>query len=388
MAGIKDLSSVWKNIKEIDLRPIQEAALQPLHITLVGKPDSGRHTLAEQMRSDPHRAGVQTQSTLTILDCEAADLAINAELIILVVDMTTDQHDLEQQLYRRWTDAGRKLVVLGNLKTTGGDALTGAQQASWTAADVLRGSVNDEDFLLREFVPRVLSLLHGQHLALGRQFPLFRTAIANQLINDICFSNAAYALSTGIAEVVPVLDLPLNITDMIVLTKAQAFMVYRLGLLLGYSTNWQDYLVEFSSVIGGGFAWRQLARQLVGLIPVWGIVPKVAVSYAGTYAVGHAVLQWYLTGKHLTRQQMTVIYRQAFARGRHTAKEMLARVPRPQLPRPQLPRPRLPRRRKLQALPESTGGKLCPYCSKPNSIDAHFCQYCGRDLGAAETAGK
>jgi uncharacterized protein (DUF697 family) len=388
MPGIQDLSSVWKNIKEIDLRPIQEAALQPLNITLVGRPASGRHIMAEQMRSDPKRAGVHTQSTLTILDCEAADLAINAELIILVVDMTAGQHDLEQQLYQRWIDAGKKLVLLGNQNLPSSNEQARAQQINWPTADMLYGSVDDEDFLLREFVPRVLALLPGKHLALGRQFPLFRTVIANQLINDICFSNAAYALSTGIAEVVPVLDLPLNITDMIVLTKAQAFLVYRLGLLLGYSTNWQDYLVEFSSVIGGGFAWRQLARQLVGLIPVWGIVPKVAVSYAGTYAVGHAVLQWYLTGKHLTRQQMTAIYRQAFARGKHTAKELLARVPRPQLPRPRLPRPRLPRPRQPAALPENAGSKLCPYCSKPNSTDARFCQYCGRDLGTGEAASE
>ena len=32
--------------------------------------------------------------------------------------------------------------------------------------------------------------------------------------------------------------------------------------------------------------FRQLARQLVGLIPVVGILPKVAVAYGGTWAIG------------------------------------------------------------------------------------------------------
>ena len=76
--------------------------------------------------------------------------------------------------------------------------------------------------------------------------------IAHQLINETCFSNAVYSLTTGVAEVVPIFDIPLNITDMVVLTKAQAFLVYKLGLTLGFSTRWQDYLGEFGSVVGGG----------------------------------------------------------------------------------------------------------------------------------------
>jgi hypothetical protein len=45
-------------------------------------------------------------------------------------------------------------------------------------------------------------------------------------------------------------------------------------------------------VIGGGFLFRQLARELVGLIPIAGVAPKVAVAYAGTWAIGRAVGMW------------------------------------------------------------------------------------------------
>jgi len=44
--------------------------------------------------------------------------------------------------------------------------------------------------------------------------------------------------------------------------------------------------------IGSGFLFRQGARQLVGLIPVAGIVPRVAVAYAGTLAIGKTVVAW------------------------------------------------------------------------------------------------
>ena len=52
-------------------------------------------------------------------------------------------------------------------------------------------------------------------------------------------------------------------------------------------------------MIGGGFLLRQGARQLVGLIPVAGIVPKVAVAYAGTLAIGKAVVAWATYGTAL-----------------------------------------------------------------------------------------
>jgi uncharacterized protein (DUF697 family) len=41
-------------------------------------------------------------------------------------------------------------------------------------------------------------------------------------------------LSTSLAELVPVLNIPFTIADMVVITKAQAFLVYRLGLSLGF----------------------------------------------------------------------------------------------------------------------------------------------------------
>jgi hypothetical protein len=222
---------------------------------------------------------------------------------------------------------------------------------------------------------------------------------------------------------------------MIVLTKSQAFLAYKLGLLLGFSTNWQDYVTEFGSVIGSGFLWRQIARQLVGLIPAWGIIPKVGVSYSGTYVVGHAILGWYLTGKHLTPKQLRALSVQAFTRGKEVARRLGGRFPKPRLgkrKRGSLPAPqefpvleagnpesqaayapeedalgtgvsepqapgdaqrlaseraaqpgRQPKRRKRITLVKRrmpaahAEWRTCPICGKTSSVDAGFCQYCG-----------
>jgi uncharacterized protein (DUF697 family) len=331
MPGIKDLNHVWKNLKEVDMRPIQESALNPVKLAIVGRHGVGRHTLADQMRRDPQQPDSKTETSIVIADLNATDGVTAAELTILVVDATAGDFNREQALARNWVDAGKKVVILVN-KT---DLLERQQAVSiyvdWQMGRALHGSALDSVFLQREFVPVILEQLPDRHLALGRQFPLFRTDIANRLINETCNANAIYCLSTGIAEVVPIFDIPLNITDMVVLTKAQAFLVYKLGLALGLSIHWQDYLGETGSVIGGGFVWRQIARMLVGLIPVWGIVPKVAVAYAGTYVVGHVVFQWYLTGRRMSPQQMRALYGQALVNGKKIAQDLSSRLPRPRL---------------------------------------------------------
>lgn len=331
MAGIKDVSSVWKNIKEIDLKPIRDSATHPIRIVLVGAQGTGRHTLAEQMRTDPARPGIHTQSTLALISVDAITEAPIAHLIIVLVDATRTDFLEEQSLVKKWSEAGKNVLVFINKIDLVGSNIMGDAYQGWLASRVIYGSVNDIAYLQREFIPTVLELLPLQHIALGRQFPLFRLTVAHQLINEACFSNAAYSFSTGLAEIVPVLDIPLNVTDMVVLTKSQAFLAYKLGLLLGFSTRWQDYVTEFGSVIGSGFVWRQISRQLIGLVPGWGIVPKVAIAYSGTYVVGNAILGWYLTGRNLSPKQMRALSSQAFMRGKDYARKLGTKIPRPRL---------------------------------------------------------
>ena len=283
-----------------------------------------------------------------------------------MLDATSTDFSLEQALAKKWVDAGKKVLVFINKIDLLGNQPLNSNPLRWEMEQVLHGSALNSVFMQHEFVPLIMELLPERHLALGRQFPLFRVPIANKLINDSCFSNAVYSLSTGVAEVVPIFDIPFNIADMVVLTKAQAFLAYKLGLTLGFSTRWQDYLAEFGSVLGGGFVLRQLARMLIGLIPIWGIVPKVAIAYSGTYVVGHVILQWYLNGRHISTQQMRAIYWQALVIRKNIARNMLSR----------LRRPRLSRRKAAQL--QRSISKPCPFCGKPNAPDAHFCQYCGQ----------
>lgn len=408
MAGLKDFGTIWTNVKEFDLRPLQEEALQPLHISLVSNDRSGLLTLAEAMRVDPERPQVRVESPLMLLNLEQARELGAVDLIILLTTPTSENLAAERELARLWTDQDRNLLVVvqpsppsESIGEAGLPITPGWQ--SWRHRRVVHGSPQAAEFLRATFVPAVMSLLPGNLLTLARKYPLFRSAVARELVQDTCFSNAAYAISTGLAEVVPVLDIPLNVADMVVLTKSQAFLVYKLGLALGMSTRWQDYVTEFGGVLGSGFFWRQLARMLVGLVPAWGIVPKAAVAYSGTYVVGHAVLQWYLTGRHVNREQMRQLSTQAFQRGGELAQSLIAKLPRPRrkFALPRLKLPGLPWRKPKQPAPQleaelppvEPGGaapreltpaipRVCPQCGKTSAQDARFCQYCGAALEA------
>jgi uncharacterized protein (DUF697 family) len=372
MAGVKDISSIWKNVREVDLRPIRDSALQSLRIALMGKPGSGRRTLANQLRVDPAHPDNPAPTPIKILGLNEVDMVVGANLIVIILDASAADFHEEEQVAQRLGRAGNNVLVFVNKIDLLNEGQIIREWIDWPVDRIVYGSAIYPSSLQKQFIPVVMEMLPGYHLPLARQYPLFRQQVATHLINDTSFSNAAYALSTGLAEVFPALGIPLNIADIIVLTKAQAFLVYRLGLALGLSTEWREYVGEFGSVLGGGFVWRQLARSLVGFIPVWGIGPKVGVAYAGTYVVGNTVLRWYLTGKHLTPSQMRELYRQAFGKGKIFAKELVAKWPRPRLGF---------RRRKPAALPPpKTNLKLCPHCAKPNATDAHYCQYCGLNI--------
>ena len=377
MNKINSLTNFWTNVREADLRPLRDQALRGIRLAIVGDPGSGRSTLADQMRRDPNRPQLSSDAPVLVLDLDSASQASDADLIILMLDSRKLDSSREQELVRLWHNAGKRVLVFINQFDIQQEQMAVSPWASRGRQRVVWGSPLDSQFMIQQFAPAMIDSLPDLLLGLGRFFPLFRIPIAHYLINDTCFSNSAYALSTGLAEIVTILDIPITIADSIILTKSQAFLVYKLGLTLGYSTRWQDYIAEFGGVLGGGFVWRQIARSLVGLIPVWGIIPKATIAYAGTFVVGNVVLQWYLTGKHVSGKQMQQLYAQARERGKSLASNLLRRIPHPRFHfhLPKRPARLLPAPRKTQ---------LCVNCGKTSAKDASFCQYCGTPFSQTE----
>ena len=153
------------------------------------------------------------------------------------------------------------------------------------------------------------------HLAAARRLPGLRPAVARRLTAEVSLSNAAFALASGVPSLVPILGIPISAADTIVLTKNQALMVYRLALAYGAPPEFQRRMMEITPVIGAAVVWRQVAGGLVGLVPGYGILPKTAVAYAGTYITGRAAELWYETGL-VSRADLRRFRAEATARAR------------------------------------------------------------------------
>jgi uncharacterized protein (DUF697 family) len=369
MARLSTIQSYWSIVTEIDLRPLVKEALQDVNIVLVGAVETGRNRLADQMRSDPSRADMETDTPILVLDLEEGLQALHADLIVLLLDGRQTSFSYEKELAHQWAEAGKRVLVFVTLPEKPASPQALLPTLPWKPRFVIYGSVHDLAFLREKFAPAVIRMLPEKILSLGRNLPFFRMPIARYLTNDTSQSNAAYSLATGLAEIVPILNIPLVLTDMIVLTKNQAFLVYKLGLVFGFTTEWKNYVAEFGGVLGFGFLWRQLARTLVGLIPGFGIIPKIGVAYAGTEVVGNAVTQWYLTGRHVSTNQLKGVYDRALLQSRTFVRKLLPKLP----------------RRQPKALPQGSPSKpkgrrtkqTCPQCGRISAPDAHFCQYCG-----------
>lgn len=150
--------------------------------------------------------------------------------------------------------------------------------------------------------------------ALGRFFPEFRAAATKAIVDETSRANAQFALVSNVPAIVPVLGGFIAAgADVILLTKNQIMMCYKLAALHGKDLHDQTRIIaELVPVVGAGFLWRTAAREATSFLPLAaGTIPKVAIAYAGTMAVGWATDFYYRYGKKPTKSQLSEFTKRA-----------------------------------------------------------------------------
>ena len=322
MAGMLTLGRLWQIVKEIDLEAIRRQAEAPMRVAVIAETAAGADDLAVLLASGAPTAA----AWVTAMDAGLAsrlagtapgDPVVDGPDVVVLVTGPDPAAPSMKAVRQAWLDRHTPLleVALG-----GGDGGRVTRLARHRARIVLHGLRSEHVGLLAEGLLAVVE--PDRRLALARQFPALRACAFSTLIDETSKANAGYAFSTGIAEIVPVLGIPMTIGDTVVLTKNQLVMGYRIALAAGRSGRPRDLIGEILGVLGGGLLFRQVARQLIGLVPVIGIVPKVAVAYGGTWAIGRAVTLWATGGGRVTRARLRQLSREGLRRGRAVADEL------------------------------------------------------------------
>lgn len=327
MPSVSDLGNIWQIIGELNVGAMQEEAALTPRLALIGAPDK-TGPLQVRLQQGPRRAEhIVTAAPTFRLPLAPADVVElgNYDLRVLLLDdgVASGNEDLRALAMQ----PAPLLVVSPAAQQTALTVPGGPGQAAdrgWKLPRVITCSLADDATVQKTLLPAIVDELPDRPMALGRAYPGLRPAACQKLIQETSIANATYAFGTGVAEMVPVLGIPLTMADIFILTKNQLILSYKISLAMGETAHLKDLAPKFASVVGLGFVWRTVARQLVALVP-FGIVPKVAISYAGTYASGQAVYRWYVTGERLEGKDLKVVLRDAAMRGREQAELMVER---------------------------------------------------------------
>ena len=165
-------------------------------------------------------------------------------------------------------------------------------------------------------------------LALARHLEPFRKEVAHSVIRAVAKENALFSLATAIPDVVPILSLPWAVgefgSDAAFLTMNQIRMAFLLAAASDRPIGYREQKSEIASIVTGAFGWRALARELVGKVPFGGgLIPKAAIAWAGTFAVGLSIERLYRLGYGFTRAERKAIYEDAYEHGRQIAGMLL-----------------------------------------------------------------
>jgi len=129
--------------------------------------------------------------------------------------------------------------------------------------------------------------INGKRLAMATNFAFMRRAVAEESIKATSFQNGV----VGLVAIIPGADLP-------IMTANQAKMVLQIAAAYGQTLG-VDRIKELAVVLGGGFAFRAIARQMLTFIPGFGWAVKAGIGYSGTMAMGYAAVEHFEAGGEL-----------------------------------------------------------------------------------------
>ena len=294
----------WDALREINPNDIRADLERPLTVAFFGRPGSGRHTLARALfgTDQPERPGHGL--SFNEVDPAAVAAAGTFDLAVLALNAAEPDWSAERGAAARIAARGCPLFLVvthvDRLSAPGqGVSAARVQFPSHPPELMAAADPRNVDETRRQLLGRLLQVVPALRLGLAHRFPAVRGTVAEQLIRETSRVNAQAAFLSSLPTIVPILGFFVGgMADILVLTKNQAMLVFKLAAI--YGRNLDDkvgILREIAPVVGGAFVWRTAARTAVGLAPApISALPKAGIGYLGTYVVGQAARYYYEQG--------------------------------------------------------------------------------------------
>ena len=237
----------------------------------------------------------------------AARSASEADAILLMLDAGAGLRQGDADLLHYLQSLrGPVVVALNKIDLLGKQADKAAADASTRLGlPVVAISAKKGTNVAEKLVPALVDALPDLAVALGRELPMLRRSAAQRVVRQAAVLNTAVG-----AEPVPFLDIP-------VLLTVQARMILRVAAIYGEPFT-SHHAKEMISTIAGGLAFRYLAQQGAKLVPVGGWAVAGGIAALGTWAMGNVAIEYFESGKRLTRKQMREMYKTALKRDKQT----------------------------------------------------------------------
>jgi uncharacterized protein (DUF697 family) len=294
----------WDALREINPSELRAELERPITIGFFGRPGSGRRSLARALLGHDTSELAGREISINGVDDAAVAAAGKLDVAVLLVDAAEPDWSAERRLAGRLNATGVPFFVVA----THVDALASPLQA----ANAIRAQfpshppeltavidARDAGLTRSRLTGPLLKTVPALRIGLAHRYPLLRRAVSEDLIREASLANAQFAIVSSLPTLIPVLGWVLGgMADILVLTKNQAMLVFKLAAIHGRDINDKvGILKEITPVVGSAFLWRTAARTAVGLAPApVAALPKAAIAFVGTYLVGQTARYYYERG--------------------------------------------------------------------------------------------
>lgn len=286
MRGMEPFSTakgVWNVIRELSLDEIRDQALTPPSVLIL----SDQRDMAERIAANV--TGLEYSGYVTIRRLDEVNQPVEGFDAVIIYDPEA---------------SAESKVLLDRIRSS--DNKIGA--APFLSTDPA------DPHALSQVRARIVTGNPDRAVALGRFLPAFRTAAFKQVNDETSMANAQFSLISNVPTVVPLLGSIATVgADFFILTKNQLLLIFKIAAIHGEDLHdSQRIFREMVPVVGAGFFWRTVAREAAALVPfMGGAVPKVAIAYTGTMAIGKAADYYYAEGTKPSKETMKGFYQQA-----------------------------------------------------------------------------